>query len=83
MGTYGMKPIADTSNPRLKLFLCSDVRGARSFETVKPGSYPNSQVPGHIHFEVSAAGRSAKIFEIVFEGDPFVKAEMQRNPDFR
>jgi protocatechuate 3,4-dioxygenase beta subunit len=39
-------------------------------------------VPGHIHFEVAAPGFAAHIFEIVFEGDPFVTAEMRRNPVF-
>jgi protocatechuate 3,4-dioxygenase beta subunit len=81
-GYYGVKPASDNRNPRLKLFLRSDARGAWSFETVKPGSYPNSRVPPHIHFEVSAPGRSTKIFEIVFEGDPFVTSDMRRNPAF-
>jgi protocatechuate 3,4-dioxygenase beta subunit len=81
-GYYGVKPASDNRNPRLKLFLRSDARGAWSFETIRPGSYPNSRVPGHIHFEVAATGRAAKIFEIVFEGDPLVTAEMRRNPAF-
>jgi len=81
-GYYGVKPASDNKNPRLKLFLRSDAKGAWSFETVKPGSYPNSRVPPHIHFEVSAAGGAPKIFEIVFEGDSFVTDEMRRNPAF-
>jgi protocatechuate 3,4-dioxygenase beta subunit len=81
-GYYGVKPASDNRNPRLKLFLRSDAKGNWSFETVKPGSYPNSRAPAHIHFEVSAPGRAAKVFEIVFEGDPFVTAEMRRNPAF-
>src|SRR5687767_10275527 len=81
-GYYGVKPASDNRNPRLKLFLRSDAKGAWSFVTIKPGSYPNSNVPSHIHFEVSAPGRAPKIFEIVFEGDPYVTAEMRRNPVF-
>ena len=81
-GYYGVKPASDNRNPRLKVFLRSDARGAWSFDTVKPGSYPNSKIPAHIHFEISAPGRTAKIFEIVFEGDPFVTPEMRRNPAF-
>ena len=60
-GFYGVKPASDNRNPRLKLFLRSDAKGSWSFETVKPGSYPNSRVPPHIHFEVSAPGRAPKI----------------------
>jgi protocatechuate 3,4-dioxygenase beta subunit len=81
-GYYGVKPASDNRNPRLKLFLRTDAKGAWSFETVKPGSYPNGRVPPHIHFEVSAAGRTPKIFEIVFEGDQYVTDEMRGNPAF-
>lgn len=81
-GYYGVKPASDNRNPRLKLFLRSDARGAWSFTTVKPGSYPGGRVPAHIHFEVSAPGHAAKIFEIVFEGDPFVTPGMRSNPAF-
>ena len=81
-GYYGVKPASDNSNPRLKLFLRSDARGSWSFDTIKPGSYPNSRVPPHIHFEVSAPGRAPKIFEIVFEGDSFVTPDMRTNPAF-
>jgi protocatechuate 3,4-dioxygenase beta subunit len=81
-GYYGVKPASDNRNPRLKLFLRSDAEGRWSFDTIKPGSYPASRVPAHIHFEVAAAGHPPKIFEIVFEGDPFVTAEMRGNPTF-
>jgi protocatechuate 3,4-dioxygenase beta subunit len=81
-GYYGVKPASDSRNPRLKAFLRSDSRGAWSFSTVKPGSYPDSRAPAHIHFEVSAAGRAPNIFEIVFEGDPFVTPAMRSNPAF-
>jgi protocatechuate 3,4-dioxygenase beta subunit len=81
-GYYGVKPASDNRNPRLKLYLRSDAKGSWAFDTIKPGSYPNSRVPPHIHFEVSAPGRAPKIFEIVFEGDPFVTAEMRGNPAF-
>jgi protocatechuate 3,4-dioxygenase beta subunit len=81
-GYYGVKPASDNRNPRLKLFLRSDARGMWSFDTIKPGSYPNSRVPPHIHFEVSAPGRAPKIFEIVFEGDSFVTPDMRSNPAF-
>lgn len=81
-GYYGVKPASDNRNPRLKLFLRSDARGGWSFHTVKPGSYPDSRAPSHIHFEVSAPGHPPKIFEIVFEGDPFVTREMRSNPSF-
>jgi len=81
-GYYGVKPASDNRNPRLKLFLRSGQRGEWSLQTIRPGSYPSSRVPGHIHFEVTANGFADRIFEIVFEGDPFVTADMRRNPAF-
>ena len=81
-GYYGVKPVSNNRDPRLKVFLRSDPQGKWAFETIKPGSYPNSRVPAHIHFQVAAPGRSPKIFEIVFDDDPLVTAEMRRNPAF-
>lgn len=81
-GYYGVKPESDNRNPRLRLLLRSGRDGAWSFDTIRPGSYPGSRVPGHIHFEVAARGFAAHIFEIVFEGDPFLTADMRRNAAF-
>ena len=81
-GYYGVKPASDSNNPRLKLMLRSDAKGAWSFDTIKPGSYPGSRNPAHIHFEVSASGRANRIFEIVFEGDPFLTERMKSDPSF-
>ena len=81
-GYYGVKPVSDNQNPRLKILLRTDAQGRWAFETIRPGSYPNSRAPGHIHFEVSAQGFATKVFEIVFEGDPFITAQMKTNPAF-
>jgi protocatechuate 3,4-dioxygenase beta subunit len=81
-GYYGVKPASDNRDPRLKIFLRSDGEGRWSFETIRPGSYPASRAPGHIHFEVVADGYTRRVFEIVFEGDPFITAAMRTNPAF-
>lgn len=81
-GYYGVKPASDNRNPRLKILLRTDAQGRWSFETIRPGSYPGSRVPGHIHFEVSASGFSTNVFEIVFAGDPFITDAMRKNPAF-
>ena len=81
-GYYGVKPVSNNRDPRLKVFLRSDTQGRWAFDTITPGSYPNSRVPAHIHFQVAAPGRSPKVFEIVFEDDPLVTPEMRRNPAF-
>ena len=61
-----------SDRPRLFVYLRSDAEGRYSFTTIKPGSYPNSRNPGHVHFEVSAPGRENRVYEIVFEGDPYI-----------
>ena len=81
-GYYGVKPLSDNQNPRLKILLRTDPEGRWAFETIRPGSYPNSRAPGHIHFEVTAQGFATKVFEIVFAGDPFITAQMRTNPAF-
>ena len=77
-----MKPASESRNPRLNLFLRSDAKGGWSFDTIKPGSYPGTRNPAHIHFEVAAPGRGSRIFEIVFEGDPFITERMRSDPSF-
>ena len=81
-GYYGVKPASDNRNPRLKVFLRSDAKGEWSFQTIKPGSYPNSSIPAHIHFEVSAPKHSPRVVEIVFEGDPYVTDRMRTDAAF-
>jgi protocatechuate 3,4-dioxygenase beta subunit len=81
-GYYGVKPASDNRNPRLKAFLRSAADGSWSFDTIRPGSYPGSRIPGHIHFEVAARGFTPRVFEIVFEGDPFITEAMRSNPAF-
>jgi hypothetical protein len=45
--------------------------------TVK--SYPNGQVPAHIHYVVNATKHRERNFEIVFEGDPFVNDRIRQD----
>jgi protocatechuate 3,4-dioxygenase, beta subunit len=32
--------------------------GRYSFRTIRPGSYPGTRVPQHIHYEVTAEGQA-------------------------
>ena len=64
-------------NPRLMALLRTDAQGRYSYRTIRPGSYPGTRVPQHIHYEVAAKGHGTRIFEIVFEDDPFVSARIR------
>ena len=68
----------DNRNSRLRGYMRTDAQGRYEFSTIKPGSYPNSRVPAHIHYVVTAPGYSERVFEIVFEGDPFLDDKVRQ-----
>lgn len=67
-----------SDRPRLFGFLRSDAEGRYAFSTIKPGSYPNTRNPAHIHFEVASPAHDDRFYEIVFEGDPFISAQFRQ-----
>ena len=77
-GYYRPDDAMGNKNPRLMALLRSDATGRYSFRTIRPGSYPGTRVPQHIHYEVAAAGQGTRIFEIIFEQDPNVTAEIRQ-----
>ncbi len=68
----------DNRNPRLRGYLRTDAQGRYEFSTIKPAPYPNNRIPAHIHYVVTAAGFSERVFEIVFEGDPLLDDRVRR-----
>jgi protocatechuate 3,4-dioxygenase beta subunit len=60
------------------VLLRTDAAGRYAYRTIRPASYPGTNVPQHIHYEVTAAGHGTRIFEIVFDQDPLVTAEIRR-----
>jgi len=75
---YYSPGVNDNRNPRLRGYMRTDAQGRYEFSTIKPGSYPNTRIPAHVHYVVTAAGYSERIFEIVFEGDPFLDDRVRR-----
>jgi protocatechuate 3,4-dioxygenase beta subunit len=67
----------DNRNPRLYAHLRSDTSGAFEAGTIRPAPYPRGGVPAHIHFVVQATGYSRRVFEIVFDDDPLVTADIR------
>ncbi len=70
-GIYS-KPVNDSRTPRLQSRLRTDDLGRYEYTTIKPGSYPDTRTPAHIHYVVNAPGFKERIFEIVFADDPLV-----------
>lgn len=77
-GLYRPDDPMGNRNPRLMALLRTDAAGRYSYRTIRPASYPGTRVPQHIHYEVTAAGHGSRIFEIVFDQDPLVTAEIRR-----
>lgn len=70
-GVYSA-PDDSSHNPRLYGYAVTDDHGQVSFQTVAPGSYPNSGVPRHIHYSVETAGRPQHGGRMLFDDDPLL-----------
>jgi protocatechuate 3,4-dioxygenase beta subunit len=83
-GYYHPDNARDSENPRLRGYMRTDAAGRYEFRTIRPGSYPGTRNPGHIHYVVQAPGYQDRLFEIVFEGDSLIPAQWRadaRRPD--
>jgi len=68
----------DNRNTRIHGLVRSGADGRYEFRTIKPGSYPASRNPAHIHAFVSGPGYPEYwIDEYHFSDDPFVTDEMR------
>lgn len=61
----------------LRTWLKTDEKGAYELFTIRPGSYPNSNNPQHIHMTVKEPGKNEYwIDEIHFTDDPFLTQQV-------
>lgn len=67
----------------LRAWAKTDEAGRYRFDTIRPGSYPNSRIPQHIHMHVIEPGRGTYwIADVVFDDDPYLTAaERGRAPE--
>lgn len=69
---------SDNRNTRIHGLVRSGADGRYEFRTIKPGSYPASRNPAHIHAYVSGPGYPEYwIDEYHFTDDPFVSDDMR------
>ena len=59
-----------TSPPRLQGRMRTSAAGKYEYRTIRPGGYPNSRIPQHIHYEIAAPGYQKEVTEIFFADDP-------------
>lgn len=69
--------VNDNRNPRLRGYMRTDAQGRYEYSTIKPAPYPGDGPPAHIHYHVNAPGYQERVFEIVFEGDPKLNADIR------
>lgn len=68
----------DNRNTRIHGLVRTNSDGRYEFRTIKPGSYPGTRNPAHIHAYVSGPGYPEYwIDEYHFDDDPFVTTEMR------
>jgi protocatechuate 3,4-dioxygenase beta subunit len=70
---YYRKGDNGSSNPRLKGSMTTNADGKYEFRTIKPGSYPGSRNPSHVHAKAWGAGHPEQwIDEFRFQDDPYI-----------
>lgn len=61
---------------RLRGWAMTDAEGQYSFATIRPGGYPDTDLPAHVHMHVIEPGRCTYyIDDILFEDDPRLTEE--------
>jgi len=69
-------------NTRINGAMKTDAQGRYQFRTIKPGSYPGSRNPAHIHAYISGPGYPEYwIDDFLFADDPFVTDEVKNRSD--
>jgi protocatechuate 3,4-dioxygenase beta subunit len=56
----------------LKGTMITNSDGRYEYSTIKPGSYPGSRNPAHVHYKITGKGYPEQWFELRFEGDPYI-----------
>ena len=69
---------AGARNSRLRGDLRTDAEGRYQFRTIKPGQYPGSGPPAHIHYEITPGKQPMQGFELIFEGDSRLTPEIRQ-----
>jgi len=79
-GVYsGTARNGDNRNTRIHGAMRTDAEGRYEFRTIKPGSYPRSRNPAHIHAYISGPGYPEYwIDEYLFDDDPFVTDDVKQ-----
>jgi protocatechuate 3,4-dioxygenase beta subunit len=81
LGVYPTDPnaalhLASARHGRLRAWARTNAIGYYQFESIRPGSYPNTNIAQHIHLQVIEPGRCTYyIDDVVFSDDPKLSAD--------
>lgn len=76
----GVYPRGDTRHGQLRGWVRSNAAGEYRFDTMRPGSYPNSRIPQHVHLHVIEPGRvTYYIDDILFDDDPHLSDRQRKS----
>jgi len=68
----------------LRGWMKTNEKGEYKFYTLKPASYPNSQIPAHIHVTVKEKGKTPYwLDDFLFDDDPFLTEKERKNKNPR
>lgn len=67
--------------PRLRAVAVTDNDGFCRFPTVRPGPYPHSDDPAHVHLHINAAVHAHTYRTLWFEGDPRITDHKRNHLD--
>jgi protocatechuate 3,4-dioxygenase beta subunit len=76
-GYYTPEDARANQNARIHGYLRTDRRGQFEIATVRPGTYPATKIPQHVHVVVNAPGFAERIYEIIFDDDANVDAQVR------
>ena len=69
----------DRRHARLFGYMKTDANGSFSFNTIRPNGYPKSDLPAHIHLELTASDGLGLGTELLFEEDPRLVGHIREN----
>jgi protocatechuate 3,4-dioxygenase, beta subunit len=62
----------DYKHARLFGYAITDANGRIEVHTIRPASYPNTNLPQHIHMHLSVGGKEVMVSQLLFEDDPML-----------
>jgi protocatechuate 3,4-dioxygenase beta subunit len=67
----------DFGHARLFGYVRTDVEGRFELHTIRPASYPDTDLPQHVHLEITAEGFAPTVTEVLFADDPKLTPEQR------